>query len=514
MKNVLSEASESGYLNFYGLHSNPFPVAPDDAHFYISAHIEQILTEIVHGIKLRKGFMVLTGDIGLGKTTISRRILSIAEKEKILTSLVFHTYLQDEDLLNEINRDFGLSADGLGFSDRMKRLNDFLLEQNLKGNNCVIIIDDAQNLSVKSLELVRMISNLEANQQKLVQILLVGQPELMEKLNTKDLRQLRSRIMIRKEATPLTRNELENYIAFKSNVAGNSGQITITKQAFSKIHRYTRGNLRQINILMDRCLYVGFLRDVKTIGAAIVREAFADLDNHAHVPNRKRTMVAVSLLAAALLVGWFQFQNFNAASDSEGKPSPDVVSRPVPDQHPAPDVQPETAEPADRAEPPASVPEIPEPVTAFLQAYGLSAYAGAFHHALVAGRVKEFAETIFQEKGYELVCLKHFPEIVRANYDILVYPSAPEEEKKYYLFWEPEIKIDKFYYSYQGEEIRRLQKKLSDIGMYTDRLDGNVGKNLMKAVIMFQKKMALPVTGEPNARLVFLLCRAGERLQP
>ncbi|NNK86599.1 MAG: AAA family ATPase, partial [Desulfobacterales bacterium] len=169
---------ELSYLNFLGLEYNPFPVAPDDENFYFSNHIYEILSEIIHGIISRKGFMVITGDVGLGKTTISRRILSVLEEKGIETSLCFHTSYQDVELLREINRDFGINTTSLLFGEQMELLNDFLVAKNKEGKNCAIIIDDAQNLNHKSLELVRMISNLEANQQKLVQILLVGQPEL------------------------------------------------------------------------------------------------------------------------------------------------------------------------------------------------------------------------------------------------------------------------------------------------------------------------------------------------
>jgi len=131
------------YLNFFGLNQNPFPVAPDNLNFYISDNIDQILSNLVHGIVSRKGFMVLTGDIGLGKTTISRRIINILEKKGVETSLVFHTTYQDVELLKEINRDFGLKSNSQSYSDQMKLLSQFLLNQNRRGRNCAIIIDDA-----------------------------------------------------------------------------------------------------------------------------------------------------------------------------------------------------------------------------------------------------------------------------------------------------------------------------------------------------------------------------------
>ncbi len=179
--------TETKYLDYFGLSFNAFPVVPDVDNFFLSRNIDQVITEIVHGIDTRKGFMVLTGEIGLGKTTICRKIMKILEEKQVETSLVFHTAYQDVELLREINFDFGLEAGTLDLGSQMKSLNNFLLSKNAEGKNCTIIIDDAQNLSHKSLELVRMISNLETDHQKLVQILLIGQPELIDKLNSPDL---------------------------------------------------------------------------------------------------------------------------------------------------------------------------------------------------------------------------------------------------------------------------------------------------------------------------------------
>jgi general secretion pathway protein A len=235
------------YLKSLGFVRNPFPVAPDDANFYLSCAIEEIIEEIVHGICSRKGFIMLTGDVGLGKTTITRRILKILETRQVRTSLVFHTSLKDVDLLREINRDFGIPVAGATpgtdqLGDQLDRLNDFLVVQHSSGFNCAIIIDDAQNLDRESLELVRMISNLEVDQQKIVQILLVGQTELEESLNRRAMRQLNSRIVIRKEARPLSRDELCDYIAFKLSTSGNQGRILLTAKAYRRIFSLTKGN--------------------------------------------------------------------------------------------------------------------------------------------------------------------------------------------------------------------------------------------------------------------------------
>ncbi|MGD9277954.1 MAG: AAA family ATPase, partial [Desulfobacterales bacterium] len=289
---------EQGCLEFLGLYHNPFPVVPEEENFYFSEHIQKILTEIIFGIHARKGFMVLTGEVGLGKTTISRRIINLIEEKGVETSLVFYTGFKDVELIRGINRDFGMTADSLLFSDQMQLLYDFLVEKNRCGKNCTIIIDDAQNLDFKSLELIRMISNLETGGEKLVQILLVGQPELIHLLDSKELRQLRSRIVIQQEVKALTPEELKDYLSFKLNLAGNRGHIRIQKTALNKIYKLTRGNFRQVNLLMDRCLYVAFLHNTLEITRKIVVEAFVDL----HPKKLKLLKKPLTLMASIFIV--------------------------------------------------------------------------------------------------------------------------------------------------------------------------------------------------------------------
>ena len=300
---------ELQHLQCLGLSCNPFPVAPDNENFFLSEGIDRATANIVHGMLARKGFLVLTGDIGLGKTTISRRIIGILEEKDVATSLVIHSTYQDVELLREINRDFGLQVSSLRCSDQMRALNRFLLERSRSGKNAAIIIDDAQNLDKRSLELVRLISNLEADRQKLVQILLVGKPELLDQLDCRSLRQLKSRIMIQETARPLSRDELKYYLLFKLNAVGSSGRIKITRWALGKIHRITGGNLRKVNILMDRCLYAVFLFNADEINRRVVTIAHKDLTaglGRFRAPRWAKTAAAgfamILLLGAALSV--------------------------------------------------------------------------------------------------------------------------------------------------------------------------------------------------------------------
>jgi general secretion pathway protein A len=501
---------ESGRMGYLGLHHNPFPVAPDDANFYLSASIEEVVAEIVHGVWARKGFILLTGDVGLGKTTISRRVISILGAKGVTTSLVLHTSLQEVELLRSINHDFGLStaAADQNMGAQMKRLNDFLLSQYAQGKNCAIIIDDAQNLNRASLELIRMISNLEVDQQKLVQVLLVGQTELAATLDFPDLRQLSSRIVIRKTVRGLTREELRNYIAFKLSAAGDHGQISLTQPALNQLHRLTRGNFRQVNLIMDRCLYAcclsGQERRIsrKTLGAAV-----KDL----HPGGRRVKKGMLALAAAVMLPIVLTLGSWTAPVDTPRESLAGPSLREVAFRAP-----PEATGTDSRRDMPNRVSAngvsagIDPAVTAFLDIFQLGAYATAFQCALKEGTLDHLARRIYTEKGYQLIQLPTITDAVRKRYGALAFSLTPGQQPVWLLFWRPTLTLKRFYYQYQGREIYELQKLFAKANFYQDHLDGIVGPHLMRAVIDFQQGSGLPVTGFPDAATIFKLCHQQE----
>lgn len=500
---------ESKWLEYFALKYNPFPVAPDTDGFYLTENVNRILAEIVHGVVTRKGFMVFTGEIGLGKTTISRKLIGILEGKGVETSLVFHTFYQDAELLREINRDFGLQVDSLLLSDQMKILKSFLLKENRKGGNCAIIIDDAQNLDQKSLELIRMLSNLEADRQKLVQILLIGQPELMDKLNAHELRQLKSRIMIREEARPLNEEELRSYVLFKLNAAGNTGTTTVTKNAIKRIYKLTGGNFRQVNTLMERCLYVAFLHDTTNISRQIVNEAQRDLSPEESAPIKRPLLwgllvtLALYLTAGVLYPGIFFKLPFVKGEAQVVIPRCRKKIR-------------EKAVLSDQAKAiakkgiPVATGPIPQPVADFLAAYNLSDFEKAFFDGLEKNLLGQVASTILEQTGYQMVQLDRLPDNVRARYAILSLSSANDGNERYLLFWKPQVRVKKFYLGYQGKEIISLERLLAGIDLYHHKPDGIVGRRLMRAINHFQEMSGLTITGFPDEKTIFLLCEAQE----
>ncbi|MBF0125935.1 MAG: AAA family ATPase [Magnetococcales bacterium] len=306
---TMAQESEA-YLKFLGLKHNPFPVAPDADVFFLPARIDSLITEVLHCIYTRKGFLVITGEVGLGKTTVSRRILRTLDETRVETALIFNTFIQGGDLLEEINRDFGIEEMGQSSQANMAALNRFLIERYAAGVNCAIVIDDAQNLTEESLEMVRMISNLEVHAEKLVQILLVGQPELESKLDAHALRQLKSRIVVHARMHPYNLEELKQYIAFKLNAAGSKGGLTIPESSYRLLQALTLGNPRRVNILMDRCLYGLFAYNTMRLSRRVVLEVAKELGMQQPGTNwgvwMKRLVLPVAGalgMAAVLLAG-------------------------------------------------------------------------------------------------------------------------------------------------------------------------------------------------------------------
>jgi len=504
------------HVKSLGLKCHPFPVAPDDKHFYISSYFEQLIGEIVHGISARKGFMVVSGDVGVGKTTIARRILRILAAQTVRTSLVFHTSLKDVDLLREINRDFGLAPlapdSGHHLGDYLQQLNAFLLSQFRVGKICAIIIDDAQNLDRDSLELVRMISNLEANQQKLVQILLVGQTELITRLGSHAMRQLRSRIVIRKVVRSLSREEMRNYIRFKLSCAGDNGRIAVTRPAFSRLYNRTRGNLRQLNLLMDRCLYAICRRCEARIDYATVGLADADLNPGIYRLRKRVLVTTVSLLLPlALVVGsWGLHPEVIRASTAAVAPVARRFKIPQPPEG-APAHKPADMRAVAQTDEKTPNPAKADPaVNAFLRIHQLERYAADFQSALDKGRLGAIAQRIFGETGLQLVQLQMLPNRIRRRYGALAFTVGHNQQPVWLLFWRPQLALKRFQKNYRGREIETLQQRLAAMDLYQADVDGIVGSRLIHAVAAFQKQSGLDVTGFPDDETLFWICQQGD----
>ena len=267
------------YKKYFGLRESPFNVTPDPRFIFFSRKHLDAFSCLHYGIESRRGFIQITGEIGTGKTTLCRAILE-RFKSNTHTALVLNPMLSDVLLLQTIVEDFGIQIAGHTKKDCFDGLNRFLLDEFHKGFNCVLIIDEAQNLTPETLEQIRLISNLETNSEKLIQIVLVGQPELRQLLDAPSLAQLRQRIAIRYHLTALDLNEVEEYISHRLTVAGfgKRTQNLFSYGAIEFIYRHSKGVPRLINTLCDVSLLGAYARSTRLVTLELVEEAYQEIE--------------------------------------------------------------------------------------------------------------------------------------------------------------------------------------------------------------------------------------------
>ena len=265
------------YLPFFNLQEAPFNLTPDPRFLYLSAQHEEALSHLLYGIHERKGFIEITGEVGTGKTLLCRALLEQLD-DSVSTALVFNSYLSQRELLQAICRDFGLRADVDSRAELVDQLNAYLLSEFGTGRNAVVVIDEAQNLEPVVLEQLRLLSNLETANGKLLQIVLVGQPELRDKLSLPAMRQLNQRIAVRFHLRALSSADSSRYIMHRLQVAGAGAGIRFTPRALKLIFRYSGGLPRRVNLLCDRSLLTAFVKETRHVDATVVRRSARELD--------------------------------------------------------------------------------------------------------------------------------------------------------------------------------------------------------------------------------------------
>jgi general secretion pathway protein A len=265
------------YESFFNLKSKPFDLLPNPEFLFPSKSHKRALTYLDYGIRERTGFILLTGEIGSGKTTIIRDLIN-KRHERVILSKIFNTRVDFDQLIAMVNDDFNIPIEGKDKIALLRDLNDFLIDQYARGNKPTLIIDEAQNLTPQLLEEIRMLSNLETDDAKLLQIILVGQPELRKTLAMPSLLQLRQRISINCHIHPLTRPEVEEYILHRLEVAGNREAVRFSGEAVDIIFTYSRGIPRLINIICDFLMLAAFAEETTDIDKELVQDIIGDLD--------------------------------------------------------------------------------------------------------------------------------------------------------------------------------------------------------------------------------------------
>jgi general secretion pathway protein A len=265
------------YEGFFGFREKPFNLTPDPRFLYLSAKHSEAFAHLDFGLKQRGGFVVVTGEVGIGKTTLCRYFLDGLD-DNTLSAFILYPALSAGELLRSINDDLGVTDGGRRSKELIDALHRFLLRAREAGKNIVVVIDEAQNLRPGVLEQIRLISNLETSTEKLIQIVLIGQSELNTLLSQKNLRQLAQRVTARYHLNPMSQEETVQYIRHRLRVAGGAGRVSFTPGALREIHRFSKGLPRLINLLCDRVLLAGFVLSRREMDAELVKRATKELD--------------------------------------------------------------------------------------------------------------------------------------------------------------------------------------------------------------------------------------------
>ncbi len=265
------------YKEFYGLREYPFNMTPDPQFLFLSRNHRVALDVLLYGIRERKGFIAITGEVGAGKTTLCRALLSSLDATT-KTALILNPSLSDSQVLRAVCDEFRLQPAKTTKKDLYDAINAFLLRELAANHNVALIVDEAQNLRPSVLEQIRLLSNLETEKEKLLQIVLVGQPELGELLGRENLRQLKQRIALRHHVAPLAADEVAEYIQHRLRVAGDAGRIQWTPEALGAIYEYSGGVPRLINVLCDKALLAGYVAETFVVNGPMIQRAIEDTE--------------------------------------------------------------------------------------------------------------------------------------------------------------------------------------------------------------------------------------------
>ncbi|NZA24813.1 AAA family ATPase [Luteimonas sp. SJ-92] len=453
-------------LQRLGLTRVPFPPTPDASAYFHTPLLERELAETAHCLRTRGGIVLLTGEVGLGKTTFLRRLLALLEEEGTDAAMVLNTFLQGEELLAAILGDFGLTA-GAGMAAGLDRLNAFLLERRARGRLCVLVIDDAQNLSLDSLELLRLLTNLETGQEKLLQIVLAGQPELCASLAAPAIRQLTTRIVKHVRLPAMDAGQVRDYVGFRLAMAGAAGRIQLSAPGLRALLRASRGNPRRIHLILDRCLYGLVAAGGGTIDAALVRAAAAESGARVRpVRTWRPRLLASAALGAAAVAAIAAAAAFHAAVPAGVANGPIASTTALASASPA--VPAALAAAGDRR------------WDACVDTLTASASGGvqlARVEAAWAARLAGRAETCVAREG-----------------------------ATWRIAWRGELLPERFFMGPDSaRNVRRVQGALAAEGLYPAAIDGLYGPRLRAAIGAFQARNGLEATGLPDAATLLFL---------
>ena len=289
------------YEDYYRFSAKPFQLNPDPRFFFGSKGHKRAMAYLDYGLSLGEGFIVITGEVGAGKTTLVRNLFRQLDSQNLVAAQLVSTQLDAEDTLRSVAASFGLAHEGLAKSSLLKNLEDFLAAATRQGKRALLVVDEAQNLTARAVEELRMLSNFQNNERSLIQTFLLGQPEFRGILQSPDMQQLRQRVVASYHLGPLDADETRGYIEHRLRTVGWTGMPDFTDDAFAALHRFTGGIPRRLNTTCDRLLLFGYLEEKTCLGEDEVNEVIADLRSEvAHQDFQGPTGVSGHLPAGGL----------------------------------------------------------------------------------------------------------------------------------------------------------------------------------------------------------------------
>ena len=529
------------YCDYYGFREKPFNITPDPGFIFLSAHHNEAFAHLLYGIDHHVGFIALTGEIGAGKTTVIRTLLGQLSPGQYRTALVFNPCLSSLGLMQTINREFGLPADHADTADLLADLNRFLLEEHQAGRTTVLVVDEAQNLGSGVLEQIRLISNLETERDKLIQIVLVGQPELRELLARPELRQLGQRIGVSYHLRPMNLADTRDYIAHRLQVAGRADANLFTAGAVQRIYRFSGGLPRLINLACDRALLLGYTREKLPLTAAMARTAIADLRLATGGGRRRPLLAAGVTLFLLALAGTGLFLRAGGEAPRQEAPrsqAPPPASSPAP----APSLPPLSG--ADLARFLGAVPEEENTLAAFNVMAGIWHVSPATRGALRPDLLEQLA----RERGLELLRFSgNLGTLLRFDAPAILELTIPGVSGRRYLAltgyrdgrctvapplagrttlsgaeldgiwsgraflpWKNHLGLSPgSRIGAEGSAVVRLQELLAGAGFYRGPASGVFDEPTRDALRSFQSSRGVKADGSPGRQTLFLLYRAG-----
>jgi general secretion pathway protein A len=524
------------YRDFFGFKEKPFTVTPNPRFVFLSKNHKEAFAHLLYGIENHSGFIVLTGEIGTGKTTVLRTLLGQLDRSTIRSALILNPCLSAPELLRNINREFGIAWQGLSVQELLDALNIFLLDENRAGHTVALVIDEAQNLDPQVLEQIRLISNLETETDKLIQIVLAGQPELAAILAKTELRQFNQRVAVRYHLAAMDFEDTVAYIEHRLEIAGGWRSANFTRGALKKIFRYARGVPRLINIVCDRALLIGYIDEKKIITREMAGRAVNELE-----PDRKsfpilRVSVTISLAAVAVATILFTGQ-FHV--------SPTKI--PVPQRPPHPAVSPPSAPLLTEEEFRSYLMGLEER-SSLLQAF--NALAKIWNLTPLAETGKSLSsrtiERLGEENGLHLNRQKiSFSRLLEINSPALLEIRLDSGARRYlallsisgdvieispplsghsylhrgqleeawsgrvFLPWLNLSNIPRLGPGMRSDAVSRFQRLLRKAGAYRGEISGVYDRQTTAAVISFQKAHGLAGSGRPGKETLFFLYREG-----